>query len=101
FIKRGILTEYDKVELRKPHHIFERLELDVFADPDTIAISPVDAYRFLDDNRRRLFIPPNVDVTVADVCTAQKLTRQARRLPKRGILHYVWRGESVPAAPQF
>jgi hypothetical protein len=101
FIKRGILTEYDKVELRKPHHVFERLELDVFADPDTIASSPVDAYRFLDDNRRRLFIPPNADVTVAAVCTAQKLTRQARRLPKQVILQYVWREEIVLEGPQF
>ena len=42
-----------RVELRKPHHVFERLDLDVFHDVDTIASSRADAYRFLDDNRRQ------------------------------------------------
>ena len=76
FIKRGILDAATGAALSKPHHVFERLDLDVFHDVDLIASSRADAYRFLDDNRRALFIPPNVDVIVADLCTAQKLTRE-------------------------
>jgi hypothetical protein len=101
FIKRSILTASDATELHKPHHIFERLELDVFHEVDSIASSPADAYRFLDDNRHKLFIPVNADVTVADLCTAQKLTRQARRLPKQVFLQYVWREDVVLEGPQF
>ena len=82
FVKRGILGEADRTALRKPHHVFDRLDLDVFHDVDTLASSRADAYRFLDDNRSKLFIPWNADVTVADLCTAHKLTRQARRLPE-------------------
>jgi hypothetical protein len=101
FITRGILTEQDGVELRKPHHIFQRLDLDVFHDVEVLASSRADAYRFLDDNRRKLFIPPHVDVTVADLYTAQKLTRESRRLPKQIFLHYVWREEVPLDGPQF
>ena len=101
FIKRGILETSDETRLRTRHHVFERLDLDVFHDVDAIASSRADAYRFLDDNRRKLFIPPNADVVVADVCTAQKLTRQARRQPTQVLLQYVWREDVRLAGPQF
>jgi hypothetical protein len=101
FIKRGILDEPTVVELRKPHHIFERLDLDVFHDIATLSGSRADAYRFLDDNRRELFIPPNADVTVVDLSTAQKLTREVRRQPKQVLLQYVWREDVVLDGPQF
>ena len=101
FVERGVLAAGDESELFTPRHLFERLELDVFHDVDAIAASRSDAYRFLDDNRRRLFIPRNADVTVVDLCTAQKLTRQARRQPRQVLLQYVWR-EDVPLdGPQF
>jgi hypothetical protein len=101
FIDRGILSEADRVALRAPHHVFDRLDLDVFYDVDTIAGSHADAYRFLDDNRRKLYIPPNADVVVADLSTAQKLTRQARRLPKQVILQYIWREDVALEGPEF
>jgi hypothetical protein len=101
FISRGILSKADRARLRGPHHVFERLELDVFHDTDAIASSRADAYRFLDDNREKLFIPPNADVTVADLCTAQKLTRQARRLPRQVLLQYVWREDVVLEGSRF
>jgi hypothetical protein len=56
FVKRGILDEAEGTNLRKPHHVFERLNLAVFLDVDTLASSSADAYRFLDDNRSSLFI---------------------------------------------
>lgn len=101
FIRREILTKSDRDELRKPHHIFDRLDLDVFHDMETLASSRGDAYRFLDDNRRKLFIPPNADVTVADLSTAQKLVGQSRRLPKQVLLQYIWREDVVLEGPRF
>ena len=101
FIKRGILSERDRSERRKPQHVFERLDLDVFHDASSIASSPANAYRFLDDNRRKLFIPPSADVVVSDLSTALKLTREARRLPKEILLQYVWREDIVLEGAQF
>jgi hypothetical protein len=101
FIERGILRSADRAALRTPHHVYERLELDVFHDAETIASSRADAYRFLDDNRATLFIPRNADVTVADLCTAQKLTRQARRLPRQILLQYIWREDVILEGRQF
>jgi hypothetical protein len=101
FVNRGILDRSLGAELRKPHHVFERLELDVFHSSYSIASSHGDAYRFLDDNREKLFIPPNVDVIVADLCTARKQTRQARRLPQQVLLQYLWREDVVLDGPRF
>lgn len=91
FRGRGILDEDDLKDLNEPQQVFERLTLDVYHDVDRIASSRAEAYRFLDDNRDRLFIPRNVDVIVSDLYSAQKLTRQARRLPEQVIVQYVWR----------
>lgn len=75
--------------------------LDVYHDVDRIATSHAEAYRFLDDNRDRLFIPGNVDVIVSDLYTAQKLTRQARRLPEQVVIQYVWREDVQLSDPEF
>jgi hypothetical protein len=101
FIGRGVLDKADRARLAAPHHIFDRLELDVFHDVDTLGSSHADAYRFLDDNRRKLFIPPNAEVIVADLSRAQKFTRQARRLPEQILLQYVWREDVMLEGPQF
>ena len=101
FIKRGILPETLRAELTKRRQIFDRLELDVFHDIDGIATSRADAYRFLDDNRRRLFIPRNVDIVVSGLATAQKLTRQARRQPRQVLLQYIWREDVLLEGEQF
>ena len=101
FARRGILTAEDLKGLKAPHHIFERLDLDVFHDIDVLASSPAEAYRFLDDNRRKLFIPWNADVSIAGLFTAQKLTREARRLPRQILLQYLWREEVLLEGPRF
>jgi hypothetical protein len=102
FIKRGVLDEKDREPLMKQRFVFERISnVDVFHDVDSIASSRAEAYRFLDDNRDALFIPRNADVVVADLFTAQKLTREARRLPKQIVLQYVWREDVVLQGPQF
>lgn len=101
FIDRGFLEESDREELLAPRQLFDRLDLDVFHDVDRIGASRTDAYRFLDDNRRRLFIPPAADLTVTEVCTAHKTTREARRLPRQILVQYVWREDVRLEGPQF
>lgn len=91
FHTREILDDADVTALQQPRQVFERLVLDVFHDVEELSGSRAEAYRFLDDNRERLYIPPDVDVVVSDLHVAQKLTRQARRLPKQIILQYIWR----------
>jgi hypothetical protein len=95
FQDRGILDAGEVKELSKPRQVFERPALDVFHDVDEFSGSRASAYRFLDDNRNRLFIPADVDLIVSDLYVARKLTRQARRLPEQVILQYIWR-EDVP-----
>ncbi len=101
FLKREILCEADIKELKKPRQVFERLVLDVFHDVEEFSRSRAEAYRFLDDNRDRLFIPANADFIVSDLYLAQKLTRQARRLPKQIILQYVWREDVELTGSRF
>jgi hypothetical protein len=101
FIDRGILDKAERAALLEPHQVFERLDLDVFHDIGSISGSRADAYRFLDDNRRKLFIPANADVLVFDLSTAQKLTREARRLPRQILLQYIWREDVVLDGPEF
>ncbi|ATU94840.1 serine protease [Phyllobacterium zundukense] len=101
FERRGLISASEVTELKASRHIFDRLQLEVFHDIDTIASSRADAYRFLDDNRKALFIPYTADITVSDLCTAQKLTRQARRQPKQVLLQYIWREDLVLKGAQF
>jgi hypothetical protein len=101
FRARGILEENDIAELREPRHVFDRLVLDVYHDIDVLAGSRAEAYRFLDDNRDRLLIPASADLVVADLYSAQKLTREGRRLPKQIVLQYVWREDLVLHGPEF
>jgi hypothetical protein len=91
FVDRGILSTDEAIELRKPVTVFDRLNLAVYHDPQSIASSRANAYRFLDDNRRELFIPYAADVVVTDLSTAYKLTVAARRLPRQVLLQYIWR----------
>jgi hypothetical protein len=95
FRKREILSEEDETELREPRYLYSRKQLSIYHDIDDISRSRAAAYRFLDDNRDDLFIPPNQDFVIVDLYDAKKYTRQARRLPRQIILEYLWR-EDVP-----
>jgi hypothetical protein len=91
FQKRKILNRSDAREFKEPRYVFDRLRVGVHHSVDDISRSRAAAYRFLDDNRAQLFIPPNQDVIVADLYDANKLTRQYSRLPRQIILEYIWR----------
>lgn len=91
FTRRGILLEADRDGLLAPAPVFKRPDLDVFHPIEAIAASRGSAYRFLDDNRSKLLIPPNADLNITEVVRASKLTSEARALPDQIVVQYVWR----------
>jgi hypothetical protein len=95
FVDRGILTEDDRSRMSSPMPVFRRPALDVFHSVDDIAASRGGAYRFLDDNRAKLLIPPNADLIITEIIRAKKLTREGRQMPEQIIVQYIWR-EDVP-----
>lgn len=97
FVARGILGADEATDLSGEGYLHDRLRLGVFHEVERLASSRAAAYRFLDDNRKELLLPTDRDVVVADLYRAQKLTRQAGRLPRQTVLEYVWR-EDVPLA---
>ncbi|MGD8322519.1 MAG: serine protease [Gemmatimonadota bacterium] len=101
FHEREILGDADVKDLEEPRYLYERLDLDVFHDVWRIARSRGAAYRFLDDNRDALFIPRHQDVIVADLYDANKLGREAGRLPRQIILAYLWREEVALDGERF
>ncbi|HEY5771511.1 MAG TPA: hypothetical protein VIS75_02735 [Chitinophagaceae bacterium] len=101
FVKRNILKEKDRKELLAPRYVYDRMEVDVYHDIGDISRSRATAYRFLDDNRDKLFIPANQDVIVADLYDANKYLYQANRLPRQIILEYIWREDVVLNGKQF
>lgn len=101
FVKRGILNESDRKSSDEPGYVYDRLPVNVFHDIGDLSRSRAAAYRFLDDNRDRLFIPAHQDVIVVDLYDANKFARQARRLPRQIILEYLWPEEVTLEGEQF
>lgn len=101
FKKREIISAEDELQLKAPKYLYDRHVFDVYHNIMNITGSKSGAYRFLDDNRNSLLIPAHQDVIVADLYDANKLTRQARRLPREFILEYIWTEEVVLEGSQF
>jgi hypothetical protein len=101
FIKRGILEESDRKWLIEPAPVFKRPALDVFHTVDQIAASRGGAYRFLDDNRAKLFIPLNVDIDIPEIVRANKRTRDGLPMPQQTIVQYLWREDVVLEGKRF
>lgn len=101
FIKRGILTRQDKAELMEIGPVFKRPSLNVFHSAESIAASRGGAYRFLDDNRSKLLIPPTADLVVTEIVRASKLTREGRSLPDQIVVQYIWREEVALDGKRF
>ncbi|MDR6670218.1 serine protease [Rhizobium sp. 1399] len=101
FAARGILSDTMAGELRPPVAVFDRLNVAVFHDPLSVATSRANAYRFLDDNRRELFIPYAADVRITDLSIAHKLTLTGRRLPRQVLLQYIWHEDVVLEGTRF
>lgn len=101
FVKRGILDESDRKAFDESGYVYDRLRMKVFHDIGDLSRSRAAAYRFLDDNRDKLFIPAHQDVIVAALYDAHKFAREARRLPRQIILEYLWREEVKLEGEQF
>ena len=101
FVKRKILNEKDRTTYLTPRYIYDSPNLDVYHDIGDISRSRATAYRFLDDNRNKLFIPANQDVIVADLYDANKYAQRASRLPRQIILEYIWREDVVLNGKKF
>ncbi|MBI4906649.1 MAG: serine protease [Acidobacteria bacterium] len=93
FVKRGIMSAAEAVEMKQPRYLNERMQLSVRHSVDDISRSRAAAYRFLDDNREDLLIPANRDFFVADLYDAKKRSRQNMAMPRQIVLQYVWREE--------
>jgi hypothetical protein len=100
FLNREILTEADRYVL-DPMPVFTRPGLAVFHSIDDISASRGSAYRFLDDNRQELLIPPTADLTVADIARARKLTTEGRQQSDQIVLQYIWKEEIALSGAQF
>jgi hypothetical protein len=101
FVAREILDADDERAMGELRYVYDRLRLSVFHEIDDISRSRAGAYRFLNDNRVDLLIPDDHDVFVTDLYDSQKLTRQARRLPRQIILEYLWHEDVELEGEQF
>lgn len=93
FVKREIITEDEKAVLLKRAPLYDRLPGSITHDPELIASSRAQAYRYLDDNRDKLHIPDQVDVIVGEIFTAEKMAGMGLFQPKQIVLQYLWREE--------
>lgn len=64
-------------------------------DIDRITRSRMDAYHFLNANRRQLCIPEEQDIAVVDLYQTDKMAWGAGHLPREVVIQYIWR-EDVP-----
>lgn len=101
FRNRKILNRSDEQEFKRNKYVFDRLRIGVPHSIDSLSRSRAAAYRFLDDNRPQLLIPPSQDVIVADLYDAKKTTRQHLSLPRQIILQYIWREEVTLTGKRF
>lgn len=101
FVNRGILPEAERADLLAEKYVFDRPNLTVFHEMNSVARSKAEAYRFLNDNRRDFLIPHNQDVVVSDLYACRKLGRQGRRLPEQICILYTWRETVELNDPRF
>ena len=60
-------------------------------DINQIARSRMDAYHFLNANRRQLCIPAEQDIAVVDLYQTDKMAWGKGKLPREVVVQYVWR----------
>ena len=90
FVSKGILSKAQAERQAELGDLFERLDVDIFHPVGRITRSRSAAYEFLNDNRDKLFIPFDQDITVVDLYEANK-SLAGRRLPRQFVLCYLWR----------
>ena len=101
FVKREIMTAEEKTELLERTPLYDRMPGEIAHDAELLGSSRAEAYRYLDDNRDKLFIPDHVDVIVDEVFTAEKMVGMGLFQPKQIILQYLWREELMLEGNKF
>ncbi|MCL5428325.1 MAG: serine protease [Chloroflexi bacterium] len=106
FKRRKILTAEEIEDLAKPHYLYYNqkhtdLQLKVNYPISTIMSSKAAAYRFLNDNRSQLFIPPHHDIVVSGLYTAWLSGRPPQRMGNLHVVEYVWEEEHLLEGAKF
>jgi hypothetical protein len=101
FVKREIMTAEESADLLVRAPLYDRMPGTITHDAEVLGSSRAEAYRYLDDNRDKLFIPDHVDIIVDEVFTAEKMVGMGLFQPKQIILQYLWREEVVLDGTQF
>jgi len=102
FYNRGILDQADLAATGSPSAALNRPPGTIAFNVEAVAGSRAAAYRYLDDNRKDLFIPDHVDVVVEEIFRADKLAgRDNLPQPTQIILQYTWREEIILKGKRF
>lgn len=101
FVKREILSKQEAADILARASLYDRMPGTITHDPELIGSSRAEAYRYLDDNRDKLFIPDHVDIIVDEVFTARKMVGMGLFQPKQIILQYLWREELILEGDRF
>lgn len=101
FVKREIMAADETSKLLEPAPLYDRMPGAIAHDAEVIGSSRAEAYRYLDDNRDKLFIPDRVDIIVDEVFAADKMIGMGLFQPKQIILQYLWREELVLDGSRF
>ncbi|MER8759680.1 serine protease [Mesorhizobium sp. M0976] len=101
FVHREIMTAEERTDLLVRAPLYDRMPGTISHDPELIGSSRAAAYRYLDDNRDKLFIPDHVDIMVDEVFTSEKMVGPGLFQPKQIILQYLWRENLALAGTQF
>ncbi|WP_292660121.1 serine protease [Mesorhizobium sp.] len=101
FVHREIMTAEERTDLLARAPLYDRMPGTITHDPELIGSSRAAAYRYLDDNRDKLFIPDHVDIIVDEVFTSEKMVGPGLFQPKQIILQYLWREDLALAGTRF
>lgn len=101
FVAREIISCDEGKALLEPAPLYDRMPGAIAHDPELIGSSRAEAYRYLDDNRDKLFIPDHVDIIVDEVFSARKMVGMGLFQPKQIILQYLWREELILEGTRF
>ncbi|WP_245467166.1 MULTISPECIES: serine protease [unclassified Mesorhizobium] len=101
FVAREIISCDEGKALLEPAPLYDRMPGAIAHDPELIGSSRAEAYRYLDDNRDKLFIPDHVDIIVDEVFSARKMVGMGLFQPKQIILQYLWREELILDGTRF
>lgn len=70
-------------------------------DIDRLSRTRTDAYHFLNENRRQLCIPAEVDISVNNLYQTDKTIMGGGKVPREIVLQYIWREDIPLEGPEY